>query len=100
MKTATVLEQDVSMKTTTTTDVSTNSHGLATTTRMASWITSTQTMTTTTLPTSMIHTLTMLPSQPAMPQQVTSSMPPLFGISLITEITLVVLTTLLGKLLV
>ena len=100
MKTAMVLEQDASMKTTTTTDELTSSHGLATTIRMASWITSTQTTTMTTLLTSMIHTLTMLQSQPAMPQPATSLIHRLYGTSSITEITPVVSTTSLGKLLV
>ena len=97
MKTAMVLEQDASMKTTTTTDESTNSHGLATTIRMVSWITSTQTTTTTTLQTSMIPIHTMLLSQPAMLQPATSLMHRLSGTSSITEITPVVSTTSLGK---
>ena len=88
-KTATVLGQDVSMKTMTMMGESTNLLGHAITIRMESWITSTQTTTTTTSLTLMIPIHMMQPSQQATLQPATSLMHQSFGISSTIETTLV-----------
>ena len=89
MKTTMVQERVVSTKTMTMMDESTNLLGHAITIRMESWITLTQTMTTTTSLTLMTHIHMMQPSQQATLQPAISSMHRSFGISLTTETILV-----------
>ena len=89
MRTTMVQEQAVTTKMMTTMDESTNLHGLVIMIQMESWITSTLTMTTITLQTLTTPTHMMLQSQPAMLQQVISSMHLWFGTLSITETTLV-----------